>query len=100
MNISIEDLINRYIIITTHNSTSSNMSFDIDSLDQVSLRVKSMRKSAGLSQASLAKICGLSQSTIARIENDIEKLNPSYSTIYSIIDELNGASKGGATGEI
>jgi predicted transcriptional regulator len=76
------------------------MSFDMESLDQVALRIRSMRKSAGLSQARLAKMCGLSQSTVARIEKDINRLNPSYSTIYSIVDDLNVVSKKYGNGEI
>lgn len=69
------------------------MPFDIDSLDRVALRIKSMRNASGISQKRLAKMCGLSQSTIARIETDIKSINPSYSTIYTIIDALNTTSK-------
>lgn len=68
------------------------MSADIESLEKVAERIRSMRKAAGMSQIRLAKMCGLSQSTIARVEGDIIKLNPSYATVYSIIDALNDAS--------
>jgi predicted transcriptional regulator len=69
------------------------MPFDIDSLDRVALRIRSMRTASGISQKRLAKMCGLSQSTIARIETDIKSINPSYSTVYAIIDALNTVSK-------
>ncbi len=65
---------------------------EVESLEQVSLKIRAMRKSSKISQEKLAKLCGLSQSTIARIEKDITRMNPSYSTIYTIISTLNAVN--------
>lgn len=76
------------------------MPFDIDSLERVALRIKSMRNASGVSQKRLSEMCGLSQSTIARVETDIKSINPSYSTIYTIIDALNGIQKRSGSDQI
>ncbi len=65
------------------------MSIAIDSLEEMSLKIKNARKSLGLSQKALAKASGMSQSTIARTESDVKSLNPSYRTIYEMVEALN-----------
>ncbi len=72
----------------------------IDSLDQVSHRIRLMRKSGRISQSRLAHACGLSQSTIARMERDIKRLNPSYSTVYLVVETLIGMGRKAGDGEI
>ncbi|MDE1823131.1 MAG: CBS domain-containing protein [Candidatus Micrarchaeota archaeon] len=69
------------------------MPYDIDDLNTLSSRLRSMRKALGVSQKKLAAMLGLSQATIARIESDIESLNPSYQTIFRISEGLNGLEK-------
>ncbi len=69
------------------------MPFELESLEQISLRIRATRKAANVSQQRLAKMCGLSQSTIARVEKDVKELNPSYSTIFNIIYSLGSISK-------
>jgi predicted transcriptional regulator len=64
------------------------MPSELDSLSSVSLRIKNTRKAIGISQKALAKTLGMSQSTIARLETDIVKLNPSYRTVYNVLDAL------------
>lgn len=61
---------------------------EIESLVSISLRIKNTRKAVGISQKKLANIAGLSQSTIARLESDILSLNPSYETVYRVLDSL------------
>ncbi|MDE1861239.1 MAG: CBS domain-containing protein [Candidatus Micrarchaeota archaeon] len=69
------------------------MDIELDSLDSISSKIKNMRRALGISQKRLAIMAGKSQSTVARIESDIESLNPSYQTIFEIIDSLNNANK-------
>lgn len=69
----------------------SNMLLGVEPLSSVSLKIKKTRKTVGISQKRLSKLAGMSQSTIARIESDIESLNPSYKTIYLVIDALQSA---------
>lgn len=70
------------------------MPTELDSLDSLSLRIKNTRKAVGLSQKGLAKLLGMSQSTIARLESDIVSLNPSYRTVYNVMEALHDASLG------
>ena len=65
------------------------MQYELDPLPQVSTEIRRIRKALDLSQKQLARLAGLSQSTIARLERDIERLNPSYYTIFTVIDALN-----------
>ncbi len=65
------------------------MTIEMGSLEQISSMIRERRKSLGISQKRLAKMCGLSQSTIARIETDIASLNPSYLSIFYVVDALN-----------
>lgn len=65
------------------------MAIAVDTLEEMSLKIKNARKSLGISQKALAKASGMSQSTIARVETDVRSLNPSYSTMYEIIEALN-----------
>jgi predicted transcriptional regulator len=69
------------------------MEMQLESLDSVSNKIKNMRRTLGISQKELADLVGLSQSTIARIETDIMSLNPSYSTVFEVIETLNNANK-------
>ncbi len=82
------------------------MQYELDPLPQVSIEIRRIRKALDLSQKQLARLAGLSQSTIARLERDIERLNPSYYTIFTVIDALNmqnmmkgNASLGGKSAE-
>lgn len=68
------------------------MPSELDSLESVSLRIKNTRKAIGVSQKRLAIMLGMSQSTIARLESDIKRLNPSYRTVYNVIEALQSAS--------
>ncbi|HUB92470.1 MAG TPA: CBS domain-containing protein [Candidatus Saccharimonadales bacterium] len=61
---------------------------ELESLTSVSLRIKNTRKALGISQKKLAKALGMSQSTIARLESDIVRLNPSYRTVFNVLDAL------------
>ncbi len=65
------------------------MPIEINSLEQISSMIKERRRSLGVSQKRLAKMCGLSQSTVARIETDIVKLNPSYLSVFYVVEALN-----------
>jgi predicted transcriptional regulator len=62
----------------------------MEPLESVSTEIKNKRKAAGLSQQRLSRFVRMSQSTIARLESDIVRLNPSYQTIYGVIDTLDG----------
>jgi len=48
--------------------------------------IKKMREEAGLTQEKLAKATGITQAHVAKIEN--EKVNPTLSTINSILSVL------------
>lgn len=76
------------------------MPYDIDDLETVSSRIRSMRKALNISQKRLASMLGLSQATVARIESGIEGLNPSYLTIFRVIDGLNGLEREGGRSAI
>ncbi len=65
----------------------------MDSLKEVSAAVREKRKRLRISQKRLARFIKMSQSTIARVENDIERLNPSYDTIFRISTMLNDLEK-------
>lgn len=65
---------------------------ELEPLNAVSLRVKNTRKAVGISQKKLASMLGMSQSTIARLESDIERLNPSYRTVFNVMDALQDAA--------
>lgn len=65
----------------------------IESPGSVSSTIRSIRKSLGLSQKEIARQCRLSQSTIARLEGDIERLNPSYAVVYSVLHRLGELSE-------
>lgn len=80
----------KYIIVFALKITNGNMP-ELDSLTSVSLKIKNTRKAIGISQKKLAKMLGMSQSTIARLESDIERLNPSYRTVYNVMDALQDA---------
>jgi predicted transcriptional regulator len=62
---------------------------EIESLEAVSIKIRNLRKSTGISQQALAKRIGISQSAVARLENDIGGMNPSYALIFKVVDELN-----------
>lgn len=66
---------------------------ELDPLDSLSFKIKNTRKALGISQKALAKMLGMSQSTIARLESDIERLNPSYRTVYNVVDMLDTTAK-------
>jgi len=53
--------------------------------------IKKMRKEAGLTQEELAKATGITQAHIAKIEN--EKVNPTLSTVNSILSILQANKK-------
>jgi predicted transcriptional regulator len=53
--------------------------------------IKRMREEAGLTQEALAKAAGISQAHIAKIEN--EKVNPTLSTVNSILSILQANKK-------
>ena len=55
--------------------------------NQLSLKIKALRKSKGLTQEALAKTAGLSLRTIQRIEN--ENKNPSGDTLKRLSTSLN-----------
>lgn len=65
----------------------------MESLELVSAEIRSKRKAAGISQQRLSKFVRMSQSTIARLESDIAALNPSYQTIYKVVDTLDNLTK-------
>jgi len=65
------------------------MTIVINSLEHISSMIRSSRKSMGLSQKRLAKMCGMSQSSIARMETDIDRLNPSYISVFCVVVALN-----------
>ncbi|MHB1830385.1 MAG: CBS domain-containing protein [Candidatus Micrarchaeaceae archaeon] len=71
----------------------------IATLEQVSSDVRERRRALGMTQKRLAKMCGFSQSTVARMETDIISLNPSYQSIFYIMDALD-RSNGTGHGEI
>lgn len=66
----------------------------IPSLEQVSAEIRAARKAAGMSQKRLARACGLSQSTIARMETGISELNPSYRSVFYVIEALGSGPAG------
>ncbi len=68
------------------------MPAELDSMELLSLHIRNTRKAVGLSQKKLAKTLGMSQSTIARLEKDIIRLNPSYKTVYNVLEALQDAS--------
>lgn len=76
------------------------MPIELEPLSSVSTKIKNTRRTLGLSQKRLAIMTGLSQSTIARIESDIESLNPSYRTVFTVIDALNSANHADKAGEL
>ncbi len=61
---------------------------DLEPLVSMSLKIKNTRKAVGLSQKKLSKLAGMSQSTVARLESDIVRLNPSYETVFRIMESL------------
>ncbi|MDE1851911.1 MAG: CBS domain-containing protein [Candidatus Micrarchaeota archaeon] len=69
------------------------MPYDIDDLETISSRIRSMRKALNVSQKSLASMLGLSQATVARVESDVKSLNPSYLTVFRIMEGLNSLEK-------
>jgi predicted transcriptional regulator len=73
---------------------------ELDSLTSVSLRIKNTRKAIGISQKRLAGMLGMSQSTIARLESDIDRLNPSYRTVFKVMDALQDANLKGEHSKI
>lgn len=92
--------IRKYIIAFASNITIGNMPAELDSLTSLSIRIKNTRKAKGLSQKALAKLLGMSQSTIARLETDIDSLNPSYRTVYNVLDALQSATIAGEQSKI
>lgn len=62
---------------------------EIESLEAVSIKIRNLRKSAGISQQALAKRVGISQSAVARLESDIDGINPSYALVFRVVEELN-----------
>lgn len=68
------------------------MPAELESLTSISLRIKNTRKAMDISQKRLAKLLGMSQSTIARLETDIVRLNPSYRTVYNVLEALQNSS--------
>ncbi len=70
------------------------MTIEFSSLEQMSSIIRERRKELGVSQKNLARMCRLSQSTIARIETDALKLNPSYLSVYYVVDALNRIKEG------
>jgi predicted transcriptional regulator len=64
------------------------MANEIPSPEEISSDIRSLRSACGLSQQELATVCGLSQSTIARLERDISALNPSYATVFRVMEAL------------
>lgn len=65
----------------------------MDTLHEVSSSIRTKREVLNLSQKRLARLVRMSQSTIARIENDIERLNPSYETIFKVVNVLDRLGK-------
>ncbi len=65
-------------------------------LEEMAAKVRNARQSLGISQRRLAMLVGTSQSEIARIERDIERLNPSYKTMFDIIEVLSSYKGEGA----
>ncbi len=72
------------------------MAIALDSPESLAIKVKKTRRAVGISQRKLAMLSGVSQSTVARIENDIEKLNPSYATIFNVMDTLERFEENGS----
>jgi transcriptional regulator with XRE-family HTH domain len=58
-------------------------------IHEVALAVKSMRESAGLTQAQLAKAIGSSQPTIARLERGLDQRTPRWDLMKRIALALN-----------
>ncbi len=69
------------------------MENDLEGLSSISSTIRNRRRSIGISQATLAKACGMSQSMVARLESDIEKLNPSYGAVYTVMQKLAESSE-------
>ncbi len=65
----------------------------MDTLHEVSSSIRTKREVLNLSQKRLARLVRMSQSTIARIENDVERLNPSYETIFKVVNVLDRLGK-------
>jgi predicted transcriptional regulator len=65
----------------------------MDTLHEISSSIRTKREVLNLSQKRLARLVRMSQSTIARIENDIERLNPSYETIFKVVNVLDRLGK-------
>ena len=55
-------------------------------LEVFAIKVRSFRKSRGLSQAHLAENAGLDRKTISRIENS--RYSPSLASLFAIADAL------------
>ncbi len=68
----------------------------LDSPESISIRIRKTRKAVGISQRKLAMVSGVSQSTIARIEKDIQRLDPNYSTIFNIVETLSRFEREGS----
>jgi predicted transcriptional regulator len=66
----------------------------MEPLESVSVEIKNKRKTAGISQQRLSKFVRMSQSTIARLESDIANLNPSYQTVFKVVETLDNLNKG------
>ncbi len=85
-------LINTYIIIICIKLLLVIMTrqekISLLSLEKMSETIRQMRRSQGISQKELSRRCGLSQSTIARVETDPVRLNPSYMSLFGIMEAL------------
>lgn len=66
---------------------------EIDSLESISHKIRTLRGSARVSQKRLSEIVSMSQSTIARLETDINRLNPSYTTVFKVLESLSELNK-------
>lgn len=63
----------------------------LEFLENLSLKLKNLRKEAGLTQTRLANLAGVSQSLIARIEKD--DIDPRISTLTKILKALYSAKE-------
>lgn len=57
-------------------------------LKEISLEIRRTRKVLGMTQKKLAARAGVSQAALARIEKSPEEYNPSYFTIWKLLEAL------------
>jgi len=60
---------------------------------EIALEIKRSRNTLGLTQKKLAFNAGVSQAALARIERTPKEYNPSYATIYKILEALNNETR-------